>query len=50
MPLVLSSVVRRITQSIVMLNRKADITKPFITPVFSWKLWSLFPTLHVKLL
>ena len=39
----------RITQPVAMWNRRADITQPCLTPVFTWKLWSLFPTLHVKI-
>ena len=40
----------RIIRSLMgMLNRRADNTQPCLSPVFIWKLWSLFPSVHVKL-
>ena len=42
-----SSVVRLITQSMVMLKSIADIVQPCLTPVFTSKLVSLLPTLRV---
>ena len=50
MPRAWSAVVCLITQSIVKLKSIADIQQPSLTPVFTLKLVSLLPTLHVKLL
>ena len=41
---------RIIRSLMVMLNRTVDITQPFLSPVCIWKLWSLFPSVQVKLL
>ena len=49
MPRGWSDVVCRITQSIVMLRSNADIGQACLTPVFTPKLDSWFPTLHLKL-
>ena len=50
MPRAWSAVVCLITQSIVKLKSIADIQQPCLTTVFTLKLVSLLPTLHVKLL
>ena len=44
-----TSVVRRITQSMAILKRNADITYACRTPDLTSKLMSPFPTLQVKL-